>query len=295
MKALVTQGFIGQPLGFNVQLLMPLQQRDGRVYPYCAYPEGGVNPYHWLADPASGAGGWRNFGSHTVLFLTHLLGEVEQAVGATRIGVRQWQLPDGTEITPHTEDLGSATLCLKNGAIGNVQTGWCVPDAACLRVEIWGDRGRLLLEDPTFGDGISARLYAAENGRGEFGHPIGRSIDIPAGVVRSTRYTVHEVQLTALHGVDGLDVPRHDSHDSRWRPRLAEFRGGLACASSRRSSDPLAADWSLDARRRSRVKWTNSPCSCERAARKREVECHGQTRALTGTAGTFSPFCLRST
>jgi predicted dehydrogenase len=182
MKALVAQGFIGQPLGFNVQLLMPLQQRDGHVYPHCVYPEGGINPYHWLADPTSGAGGWRNFGSHSVLLLTHLLGEVEQAVGATRTGVGQWRLPDGSEITPLTEDLGSATLCLKNGAIGNVQTGWCVPDAACLRVEVWGDRGRLLLEDPTFGDGISARLYAAENGKGEFGHPIGKWIDIPAAL-----------------------------------------------------------------------------------------------------------------
>ncbi len=182
MKALVAQGFLGQPLGFNVQLLLPLLQRDERVYPLCVYPEGGISPYRWLADATSGAGGWRNFGSHTVLFLTHLLGEVEQAVGATRTGVRQWQLPDGTDITSHTEDLGCATLCLKNGAIGNVQTGWCAPDGAYLRVEVWGDRGRLLLEDRTFGDGISARLYAAENGREDIGRPQGRWVDIPSAL-----------------------------------------------------------------------------------------------------------------
>jgi predicted dehydrogenase len=184
MKALVDQGFIGQPLGFNVQLLMPLQQHGEHLYPYCVYPEGGINPYHWLGDATSGAGGWRNFGAHTVLFLTHLLGEVEQAAGATRTGVREWKLPDGIELTPRTEDLGCATLCLKNGAIGNVQTGWCVPDSACLRVEVWGDRGRLLLEDPTFGDGISARLYAGKNGRGEFGHPIGQYLEIPGELYR---------------------------------------------------------------------------------------------------------------
>ncbi len=180
MKKLVDEGFIGQPLGFNVQLLIPLMRRNDQPYPYCAYPEGGVSPYHWLADATSGGGGWRNFGSHTVLFLTHLLGPVEQAVGATATGLKQWILPDGTQLTPGTEDLGSATLRLANGAIGNVQTGWCVPDAACLRVEVWGDRGRLLLEDPTFGDGISARLYAAKTGTNEYGFPIGQVLDIPA-------------------------------------------------------------------------------------------------------------------
>ena len=66
-----------------------------------------------------------------------------------------------------------------------------MPDAACLRVEVWGDRGRLLLEDPTFGDGISARLYAGKNGRGEFGHPIGEWLEIPASLyeVPGTQFT----------------------------------------------------------------------------------------------------------
>jgi predicted dehydrogenase len=184
MKRLVSQGFLGQPLGFNVQLLLPLRAYDGKVYPHAVYPEGGISPYRWLADADSGAGGWRNFGSHSVLFLTHLLGEVEQAVGALQTGVKHWKLPDGSEIVPATEDLGSATLQLKNGAIGNVQTGWSVPDAAGLRVEIWGDRGRLLLVDPTFGDGISARLYAGDARMGEFGQPKGEWIDIPADLYR---------------------------------------------------------------------------------------------------------------
>jgi len=179
MKALVDQGFLGLPLGFNVQLLLPLQRRDDKPYPHSVYPEGGISPYHWLAEADSGAGGWRNFGAHSVLFLSHLLGRVEQAVGATRTGVPQWTLPDGTQLSPRTEDLGCATLALENGAIGNVQTGWCVPDAACLRVEIWGDRGRLLLEDPTFGDGVAARLYAGRAGVGEFGRPQGQWLDIP--------------------------------------------------------------------------------------------------------------------
>jgi predicted dehydrogenase len=191
MKRLVDQGFLGTPLGFNVQLLLPLLKRERGVYPLCVYPEGGISPYRWLAEPESGASGWRNFGSHTVLFLTHLLGEVEQAAGVVRTGVPQWKLPDGSDITSKTADLGSATLCLKNGAIGNLQTGWCQPDGAYLRVEVWGDRGRLLLEDPTFGDGISARLYAAECATHDLARPQGQQVDIPASLyeVPGTNFT----------------------------------------------------------------------------------------------------------
>ncbi len=179
MKALVNEGFIGAPLGFNVQLLMPLSRHDGFIHPFSVWPGGGVDPYRWLGDADSGAGGWRNFGMHTVLFLTHLLGEVEEAVGAVATGVKTWKLPDGSVITPQTEDLGCATLRLANGAIGNLQTGWSVPDSACLRVEIWGDQGRLLLVDPTFGDGVSARLYGGKAGTVNFGVEGGHWLDVP--------------------------------------------------------------------------------------------------------------------
>jgi predicted dehydrogenase len=180
MKELIDQSFIGKPLGFNVQLLMPLRSYDDKLFPYCAWPEGGIAPYLWLADKQSGGGGWRNFGSHTVLFLTHLLGEVEEAVGTVDTGVKHWTLPDGSSLTPDTEDLGCAVLQMKNGAIGNIQTGWSVPDSACLRVEVWGDKGRLLYEDPSFGDGISARLYAGDGRLAEYPKTAGGWLEIPA-------------------------------------------------------------------------------------------------------------------
>lgn len=180
MKALVDQGFLGTPLGFNVQLLMPLRQEGNTVYPLCAYPEGGISPYFWLADKTSGGSGWRNFGSHTTLLLTHLLGPVEDCSGALATGVKEWHIPDGTVLRPDTADLGTSVLRLKNGAIGTIQTGWCVPDAACLRVEVWGDRGRLLLEDHTFGDGVTARLYAGSATKSQNGSINGEWLDTPA-------------------------------------------------------------------------------------------------------------------
>jgi predicted dehydrogenase len=178
MKRLIADGYLGHPMGFTMQLLLPMRNEGANaVYPYSVWPEGGVSPYRWLADKDSGGGGWRNFGSHALLLLAHLLGPVAQATGAVATGLPEWQLPDGSRIRPETEDLGCAVLRLENGAIGTLQTGWAVPDAPWLRLEVWGDQGRLVLTDSSFGDGISAKLNGGkatvESGTGKtFGAPI---------------------------------------------------------------------------------------------------------------------------
>ena len=43
-----------------------------------------------------------------------------------------------------------------------MQAGWCVPDTEGWRVEVWGDRGRLLLVDNSFGNLMSAQLFAGD-------------------------------------------------------------------------------------------------------------------------------------
>lgn len=178
MKAMIDEGFLGTVLGFNVQLLMPLWEHDGFHYPACAYPEGGVSPYKWLADKTSGGSGWRNFGSHSTLLLSHLIGPVASVSGVQTTGVKRWTLPDGTMLEPDTADLGCATLQMENGAIGTLQTGWCVPDSDVLRVDIWGDKGRLLYTDPTFGDGLSAKLYAGTTRPVPYGEKEGGLVEI---------------------------------------------------------------------------------------------------------------------
>lgn len=178
LKQMIDEGFLGEILGFNMELLMPLWERDGKRYPACAYPEAGVDPYLWLADKTSGGSAWRNFGTHSTLFLTHLLGNVSQVTGLQATGLKEWPLPDGTVLKPDTADLGCAVLQLENGAIGNLQTGWCVPDSEVMRIEIWGDRGRVLYSDPTFGDGASARLYAGLAKHKEYGELSGGIVDI---------------------------------------------------------------------------------------------------------------------
>lgn len=182
MKSRIDEGFLGDILGFNLQLLLPLLAQGQYHYPSSAFPEQGMAPYKWLADSASGGSAWRNFGSHLTLLLMHLAGRVSAVSGTLATGVKQWTLPDGTIFNPDTPDLGCAVLRLENGAIGTMQTGWCVPDAAGLRVEIWGSRGRLLLEDASFGDGVSARLYAGQAERGSIGGPVdlpGKWFEVP--------------------------------------------------------------------------------------------------------------------
>ena len=161
MKAMVDAGYIGRPLGFNVQLMLPLVEHEGRPYAYSAFSEH-TDPYYWLAEKSSGGSAWRNFATHSLLFLTHLLGPVAEGTGMLTTGVPEWHLPNGEVLKPETHDLGCATLRMENGAIGNLQAGWCVPDTEGWRVEIWGDRGRLLLVDNSFGNLLSAKLFAGD-------------------------------------------------------------------------------------------------------------------------------------
>lgn len=161
MKAMIDAGFIGRPLGFNAQLMLPLYEHQGKPYAYCAYSEH-TDPYYWLAEKSSGGSAWRNFATHSLLFLTHLIGPVAEATGALTTGVPEWFLPNGEVLRPETHDLGCATLRMANGAIGNLQAGWCVPDTEGWRVEVWGDKGRLLLVDDSFGNLMGAKLYAGD-------------------------------------------------------------------------------------------------------------------------------------
>ena len=161
MKRMIDEGFIGRPLGFNVQLMLPLIVANDKPYAYCAYSEH-TDPYYWLAEKSSGGSAWRNFATHSLMFLTHLIGPVAEATGMLTTGVPEWFLPNGEILRPETHDLGSAVLRMENGAIGSLQAGWCVPDTEGWRVEIWGDRGRLLLVDDSFGNFPSARLYAGD-------------------------------------------------------------------------------------------------------------------------------------
>lgn len=178
MKEMIDEGFLGTPLGFNADLILPFVHGENVHYPYAAYPPADVQPYKWLAEKESGASSWRNYGSHMILLLTHMIGQVASVTGMVKTGVKEWNLPDNTTLHPETDDLGCAVMQMENGAIGTLQTGWCKPDAEYVRFEVWGDRGRLVYTDRSFGDGISARLYAGEAKLVSPGEDAGRLVEI---------------------------------------------------------------------------------------------------------------------
>lgn len=171
MKAMIDAGFIGKPLGFNMQVFEPLFVQNDKPYSRVACADGLESPYYWLAEKSSGGSAWRNFATHGLLFLTHLLGPVAEGTGLLSTGVPTWYIPNGDVLKAENHDLGTATLRLRNGAIGNLQTGWAMPDTEAVRVEVWGDRGRLLLTDSSFGNiDHAAKLYAGDARKVEWNH-----------------------------------------------------------------------------------------------------------------------------
>ena len=110
-----------------------------------------------------------------LLLLTHMIGPVDTLTGMTTTGATRWDLPDGSTLYPETDDLGCAVLKMRNGALGTLTTSWSTADPAeWVMLDIWGDKGRLCYSDRTFGDGLSATLYAgdtklAQNGESKGG------------------------------------------------------------------------------------------------------------------------------
>ena len=178
MKRMIDEGYLGTPLGFQADLALPFVDDGELHYPYAAYPPADVQPYKWLAEEASGASAWRNYGSHMTLLLMQMIGRVASVTGMARTGVKRWNLPDGSVLHPETHDMACAVMEMENGAIGTLQTGWCKPDAEYVRLEVWGDRGRLVYTDRSFGDGVSARLYAGEAKLVQPGEDAGSLVEI---------------------------------------------------------------------------------------------------------------------
>ena len=70
-------------------------------------------PYLWIAEESSGASVWRNFGSHMMLLLVYLFGEIEEIVGRTSNCLKRWEGPDGTDLEVQTADTVSALLTME--------------------------------------------------------------------------------------------------------------------------------------------------------------------------------------
>lgn len=180
LKEMITEGALGELFQATLHIQLPLIAYDELVYPYSAHSSGGAAPYLWLADAASGGSAWRNFGSHAVLNLMDLFGEIEEAVGLTATCVREWKMPGGQVLHPDTADFGVALLRFRSGGFANVNVSWCSADGPGYFLELHGSRGRFVLRDPSFLDAPTATLYYGDTRLRDHTGPVGGPVEIPA-------------------------------------------------------------------------------------------------------------------
>lgn len=178
MNELIDEGAIGEFFTATIHLQLPLYDADGHVYTMCSYSPN-TKPYYWLSDAKSGASAWRNFGSHTILNLTYLFGEVEEIVGVQETFVERMNLPDGTLLHPDTADFGLALVKFRRRGLANINVSWAMADAPGYSLEVCGSKGRLLARDSTTGFcDTTTTLYQGDASVGPLGAN-GGMVDIP--------------------------------------------------------------------------------------------------------------------
>ncbi|MBV1688963.1 Gfo/Idh/MocA family oxidoreductase [Novosphingobium sp. G106] len=173
MKEMIDEGAIGKFFTATIHLQLPLYVHDGFTYTLC-HMGGGGTPYPWLAEKASGASAWRNFGSHTILCLLYLFGEVEEIIGASDIFVKELNFEDGSVLRPQTPDFGLAMLRFRSGGLANINVSWAMADAPGFYLDVCGSAGRLVARDPGFCDTTTTLHYGQPTVE-----PSGVEVDIP--------------------------------------------------------------------------------------------------------------------
>ena len=186
----IADGALGNVIQATMDVQMGVYRHEGFHYPLCAF-SGSMKPYHWLADSAAGGSAWRNFGSHAILNLMPIFGEIDTIIGDAQTVMKEWRLPSGHVLHPDTHDSAMALVRFRNGGRANINTGWAKADSLPLRFEIWGTEGRFLLEDHSFGAGPGATVFYGDARKKDEGAFAGGLVDIP-----DEYYTVAGTSLT---------------------------------------------------------------------------------------------------
>jgi predicted dehydrogenase len=120
----------------------------GRAQLSCWYPpiEGA-----WRQDPATGGGGSLiDMGGHCIDLLEMFFGKLERVSCLINNTVHAYK----------SEDSAVATLSFENGALGVVDTFFCIPDNSSKNaLELYGSRGSILARN-TIGQGDSGEMTA---------------------------------------------------------------------------------------------------------------------------------------
>lgn len=132
---IIKEGKLGKPTYARAQLS-------------CWYPpiEGA-----WRQDPATGGGGSLiDMGGHCIDLLEMFFGTVSKVNCFTNNIIHDYQSEDGA----------TALLSFENGAMGTVDTFFCIPDASSKNaLELYGSRGSILAKG-TIGQGPAGEMVA---------------------------------------------------------------------------------------------------------------------------------------
>jgi len=131
---MITQGRLGTPV-------------YGRAQLSCWYPPSNA----WRQDPAiSGGGALIDMGGHCIDLLSMYFGAVAKVSCIVNNSVHDYR----------SEDSAVALLFYRSGAMGVVDTFFCIPDDASRNVlEIYGSRGSILAQG-TIGQNEKGKMYA---------------------------------------------------------------------------------------------------------------------------------------
>lgn len=138
-KQLIDDGALGQLFGgacfFNMSLF-------NTPHPHF--------PYNWFWQAGLGVSAMRNLGSHALHMLAHLFGEIDELVAHDTQLLKEWRFPDGSAITPQTNDFASLLLRFKSGLTMQLQVSWSATLGPGWSLDAFGAKGRIALKAPSF-------------------------------------------------------------------------------------------------------------------------------------------------
>jgi predicted dehydrogenase len=152
-KRMIDQGYLGQFFGGTCIFNMGLFNQPHPQF-----------PYNWFAEGGHGVSAMRNLGSHALHMLVFLFGEVEELIADDRQLLNEWKFPDGSVVTPQTNDFVTMTLRFASGMTIQLQVSWSATVGRGWHLDAFGSDGRLAVSAPSFPTSTETVLYAGTLG-----------------------------------------------------------------------------------------------------------------------------------
>lgn len=152
-KEMIDGGFLGQPFGGTCTFNMPLFNEP---HPHF--------PYNWFWQKGLGVSAVRNMGSHALHLMVHLFGEIDELVAHDGQLLGEWRFPDGSPITPETNDFANMMLRFKSGMVIQFQVSWSAALGPGWSLEAFGSNGRIEAKAPSFPTARDTTLRAGTLG-----------------------------------------------------------------------------------------------------------------------------------